>query len=129
MPFSRLTLIPAPTGEEAQQLATGLTDLIAGILRKKHPLTAVLVESPPAHRWTVGDAGQSSAAELEVSITQGTNTEEEKRQFIAEAMALLRRHRPELNAATYIVLRELPASDWGYDGRTQADRAAQAQQL
>ena len=33
---------------------------------------------------------------------------------------------PGLSATTYIIIREMPASAWGYDGRTQADRALEA---
>lgn len=56
-------------------------------------------------------------------MTAGTNSEEEKRAFVGNAMLLLRRTLPSLAAATYIVVKELPAINWGYDGQTQADRA------
>jgi len=66
-------------------------------------------------------------ARLEISITAGTNTAEEKQEFIGEAHRLLREHLGGLEEASYVVVRELPAGDWGYGGRTQADRfAAQA---
>jgi phenylpyruvate tautomerase PptA (4-oxalocrotonate tautomerase family) len=46
MPFARLTLIPAPTPEMAQQVATDLTEIVARDLSKQHELTSVLVETP-----------------------------------------------------------------------------------
>lgn len=125
MPFLHLTLVPEPSQAVASALAEGLTTLTAERLGKKAPLTSVLVES--AHGvWTIGGIAQAAAAHLEVTITAGTNSETEKAAFIADAMTLLRAHMPGLHAATYVTLREVAASDWGYDGRTQAARRAEA---
>ncbi len=125
MPFARLTLKSAPAPDLAHSLATGLTDLIARDLRKRHELTSVLVETPAACHWTIGATAKDTAAHLEVCVTTGTNSEEEKRIFVGSAMALLRRALPGLATATYVVVKELPACDWGFDGQTQADRAQQ----
>jgi 4-oxalocrotonate tautomerase len=62
---------------------------------------------------------------LEISITQGTNTQEEKAAFIQAAFAELQRQLAGdgvLAPASYVVVRELPASDWGHGGRTQRSR-------
>ncbi|MFT4080260.1 tautomerase family protein [Rhodomicrobium sp.] len=123
MPFARLTITPTPLQENAQALAAELTDLIAHDLGKHRDLTSVLVETTGSQVWTIGASERASAAHLEVYVTAGTNSEDEKRTFIANAMALLRRAYPNLGAATYVVVKQLPATDWGYDGRTQADRA------
>lgn len=123
MPFARLTLIPAPTLDMAQSLAAELTAIVARDLGKQRDLTSVLVETPSAFRWTIGANEQEVAAHLEVCVTAGTNTEEEKRTFAGNAMLLLRQALPTLAVATYVVVKELPAIDWGYDGQTQADRA------
>ncbi len=125
MPFARLTLIPAPAPETVQRLAAGLTDLIARDLNKRHELTSVLTETPGTSHWTIDAQEQEIAAHMEVCVTAGTNSEEEKRTFVGNAMALLHQVLPGLDPATYIVVKELPACDWGYDGLTQADRAKQ----
>lgn len=122
MPFARLTLIPAPASDMAQSLAADLTAMVARDLSKQRELTSVLVETPGASRWTVGANEQEVAAHLKVCVTAGTNTEEEKRTFVGNAMLLLRQALPTLPVATYVVLQELPAINWGYDGQTQADR-------
>lgn len=123
MPFLRLTVAPALPPFAASALADGLTALMAERLGKKAALTSVLVE-PASGLWTIGGAAQPPAAHLEATITAGTNTDAEKADFIAAAMALLRAQSPDLHAATYVTLREVAASDWGYDGRTQAARRA-----
>lgn len=126
MPFARLTLSQAPDAEAAKLLAADLSRLIAADLGKRHELTSVLIETPGNACWTIGSQPQATAAHLEVCVTAGTNSAAEKQSFIRNAMHLLRRDMPALAAATYIVIRELPGSDWGYDGKTQADRAANA---
>lgn len=123
MPFARLTLIPAPTPNMAEQLAADLTAIVASDLGKQRELSSVLVETPSASQWTIGANEQEVAAHLEVCVTAGTNTEEEKRTFVGNAMRLLRRALPTLPTATYVLVKELPAINWGYDGQTQADRA------
>ena len=124
MPFARLSLIPAQNPAITQALIATLRDMIAGFLGKRPDLTSILVETPEAPHWTVGTDSPAAAAHLEVSVTAGTNTEAEKRDFIANAMGALEEAVPGLPVATYVVIRELPASSWGYGGRTQADRAA-----
>lgn len=123
MPFARLTLSLDLSPDEGHRLCNELTDLIANELGKRRELTSVLIDVPHRHQWTIGGNDQPTAAHLEVCVTAGTNSEEEKGAFMARAMSLLRRTLPDLSPATYIVVKENPATDWGYDGITQADRA------
>jgi 4-oxalocrotonate tautomerase len=123
MPFARLTITAIPLPKAADDLARELTNLIARDLGKRHELTSVLVEAPSGTHWTIGAELRPVAAHLEVCVTAGTNTEDEKRAFVAHAMAMLHHALPGLDPATYVVVKELSATDWGYDGLTQADRA------
>ncbi|MEB2871285.1 tautomerase family protein [Pseudomonas rhizosphaerae] len=123
MPFARLTMSLDLPVDQSRHLCNELTDLIASALGKRRELTSVLMEVMGAHHWTVGGTDQPTAAHLEVCVTAGTNTEEQKAVFMVGAMALLRSALPNLNPATYIVVKEHPGTDWGYDGRSQADRA------
>lgn len=122
MPFVRLTVTPAPTAEAARTLAACTAHLMAEVLGKKAELTSVLVEAPNAAAWTVGGAAPPRAAHLEALITQGTNSVEEKRTFLRRAMDLLTAELGTLPEATYVVVRDVPAEDWGYGGLSQADR-------
>jgi 4-oxalocrotonate tautomerase len=123
MPFARLTLTPALAPERASRLAAELTDLVAASLGKRHDLTSVLIETPGETLWTIGGHPRATAAHLEVCVTAGTNSDEEKRTFVANAMRTLKEALPGLDPATYVIVKEMPGSDWGFDGRTQADRA------
>lgn len=110
----------------SRQLASALTQLTATVLGKKLPLTAVAV-LPTASDWVIGDeplpADQCTVA-VEIRITAGTNTEAEKARWIEGVWAMLHAHLPQPPAlASYVSVVELPATNWGYGGQTQAARA------
>ena len=127
MPTLHLKVAPLQNPERYQALASALTTLTANILGKRPDVTAVIIDELPAARWYVGGrAVQRPTALLEISITQGTNTAEEKADYIQAAFAELQRQlgddRGSLEAASYVIVREVAASDWGYGGHTQLAR-------
>jgi len=128
MPFMNIKVAgPTLVPEQVRRLQRDATGLMAGILRKKPELTAVLVEQVPAMGWTVGAEPVQAAAHLDVKVTEGTNTAEEKARFVAEAMSLLRSVLgSSLNPVAYVVVHEVPSDAWGWDGLTQAYRALAA---
>ena len=110
-------------------LARTLTTIAADTLGKRAEVTAVVFEPVAAARWWIGgEPAQRPTAMLEIRITAGTNTVEQKARFIEAADAALQRHlAPDaaLDEASYVVVHELPATDWGYDGLTQRARQLQ----
>ncbi|UUZ69802.1 tautomerase family protein [Polaromonas sp. P2-4] len=88
---------------------------------------------PPHAGISGGSDVQGPTAFLEISITAGTNTPQEKAAFIAAAFEELQRQLgagQPLEPASYVIVREVPATDWGYGGQTQAARRqARAPQL
>jgi len=128
MPTLHLKVSPLQNPPRYRALAQALTLLSTEHLGKRAEVTAVLIEDLPAARWYVG--GQDvlrPTAFLEISITQGTNSSQEKAAFIAAAFAELQAQLgvgQPLEPASYVVVRELPATDWGYGGQTQAARQA-----
>jgi 4-oxalocrotonate tautomerase len=96
------------------------------VLRKNPQLTSVLVEQTPVQGWSIGDARVARAAHLDVKVTSGTNTAEEKARFVARAHALMTQILGTLPDATYVVVHEIAADAWGYGGETQAQRALRA---
>ena len=126
MPALRLQIAPLQNPERYRQLAAALTRLRADLLHKDAALTAVLIEDLPAARWLIAGVDvQRPTALLEANITAGTNTAEEKSAFIAAAHAELQRQlapAATLEEASYVIVRAVPAGDWGYAGRTQRER-------
>ncbi|MDP2818174.1 MAG: tautomerase family protein [Polaromonas sp.] len=123
MPTLNLKLAPLQNPGRYRQLAQALTALTAELLGKRRDVTAVMIEDLPAARWYVNAAEvQRPTAFLEISITEGTNTALEKAAFIAATYSELERQLGAggpLEEASYVIVRELPAADWGYGGATQ----------
>lgn len=123
-----LTLKPAPglEPERCQALARALTTLTVDALGKRPQVTAVIIETLPAGCWFVGGQPvQRPTVWLEISITAGTNTAEQKAAFIEAAFAELQRQLAQgdtLEVASCVIVREVAGTDWGYGGRTQRAR-------
>ena len=126
MPTLQLKVSPSQTPERCQQLAASLTKLTAKLLGKRAEVTAVTIDLLPATHWFVGGAPvDRPTAMLDIAITQGTNTVEEKTAFVAAVFAELQHllaDAGQLHDASYVTVREVPATDWGYGGMTQAGR-------
>jgi 4-oxalocrotonate tautomerase len=129
MPTLTLKITPPVDATRARALATALTSLSTTLLGKRREVTAVVVEPLPAGQWFVdGRIPSRPTALLAIDITAGTNSADEKARFVAAAFAELQRQlapHEGLEAASYVQVRELAATDWGYGGLTQAERAAQ----
>lgn len=133
-----LTLITHPIVQDPgvrHAVARELSDHSARLLGKRLQVTAVAWLAAPL-AWYVGgepvsDAKQTPSSaqartfSLDIRITAGTNTEAEKSAWIAAAWDTLTRALPgPVEPASYVCVTELPATDWGYGGRTQAARKA-----
>lgn len=123
MPYLNLKLCAPSSPETAGQLAQCLTDLTAEILKKKRELTAVAVEFVATAHWHIG--GASLAAQslcsfyLDIKVTEGTNTKDEKALYASRAFAEIEAIVGTLAPASYIVIHEVRADAWGYRGQTQ----------
>ena len=130
MPFINLVVSHRPDRALARTLAQGLAERTTRILRKHADVTAAAVSfADPAH-WF---AGGSSLEELglasfwlDVKVTAGTNTREEKAAFLADTTAFLRGVLGPLHEGSYILVHEVPSDAWGYAGLSQGRRAADA---
>jgi len=124
MPFIRVTVSgPRLAPKQVVLLRTEITPLMAVVLSNRADLTSVLVEQPAAADWAIGGTSVKVAVHVEATITAVTNSPEQKARFIEKTMRLLASVLgSELNPVTYIVVSEVPANAWGYDGRTQESR-------
>lgn len=122
MPTLQLHLFPAAPPALQAELAASLTALTQRVLGKRPEVTAVLVR-PLVAGWFIGGAPiNEPTALLEIDITAGTNTAQQKAEFVNAAHEELRRRLGGLAAASYVIVRELAATDWGYGGHTQRAR-------
>lgn len=115
-PDARLT-------KEIVQTVTGLT---AGVLGKDPRVTAVAVSYVPRRQWFVG--GQSAeelgkgAFFVDVRISDGTNTKDEKARYVAETFAAMERLLGPLHPESYVHVNDVRADAYGYGGLTQERR-------
>ena len=125
MPHVTITTAgPALSDAQKTALFTETTALLRDVMNKNADLTSIRIDEFPAGNWAIGAETVPAAAQVDIKITAGTNKEPEKAEMIRRVMEMLRRILGELPEASYIIIHELDAQSWGYDGKTQHDRAA-----
>jgi 4-oxalocrotonate tautomerase len=126
MPTLTLKLSSSLSEKTLEALSSSLTKITHDLLGKREELTALMIEALPSRQWFIGgEPIFGPTAWLEISISAGTNTEAQKESFIHAAYDVLK---ASLNSngvfalASYVIVREIPMTDWGYGGITQAAR-------
>ena len=133
MPFAHLK-VGLPDDQQpvpAAELSKTITRLTAEILHKKPEVTAVQVERVPAAGWFIADRtlaehGKASF-NLRISITEGTNTKDEKALYVAAVFEALGKTLGALHPASYVLVDEVHGDAYGYGGLTQEHRYVAAQ--
>jgi 4-oxalocrotonate tautomerase len=124
--------IAHPEGSSLIPRAAALaTDLTARILGKDPKLTAVVVDNVPPSQWFVAgrslaELGQASFF-LEVRIVDGTNTKDQKAQYVAEVFGAFGELLGALHPESYVHVVEAIADAYGFGGLTQEHRYVKKQ--
>jgi len=127
MPTLQLKLSPPQPAQTVARIARTLTQLSTDILGKRREVTALTVDEVWPGRWFLaGEPARGTTALLEIRVTAGTNSAEDKEDFVAAAFNALEQQLGELAEASYVVVQEVAAGDWGYGGMTQAARKGKA---
>lgn len=133
MPYIRISIAGnVPTPDQVAELQGKTTQLMAEILSKRPEVTVVTVESSAAIHWSVGGnhlAQDQALAQMEAFITAGTNSEQEKADFIAAAHQMICETFNVPISPLYVVIIEVDGANWGYDGKSQSARRLAAQIL
>lgn len=126
MPMIQISVAAAPRPGLESRLAVTAADLAARHLGKDPALTAVsVIHVPPTH-WFAG--GQSLADQglagfwLDIRVTEGTNTKDEKAAFIAATFAAMGELIGPLHPESYVHVVEARGDAYGYAGLTQERR-------
>jgi len=113
----------------ARAVAETVSSLTARILGKDPNVTAIAVEFIPRKHWFI--AGQSTeerkagAFFLDVRISDGTNSKDEKARYVAAAFAALGKLLGGVHEESYVHVDDARADAYGYGGLTQERRYIQ----
>lgn len=128
MPYINIRLGATLDDAQRDQLYKKTTFFMNTIMGKRREVTVVhLQEDEPKH-WATNAIGlnvkDSTGAYVDIKITDGTNTSEEKSEMIFQTVKMLQDVVGMIQEACYVVVDDIPANSWGYNGKTQAARAA-----
>lgn len=133
MPYLNAKISGAESSETTAKVAEALTGLTAEILGKKPEVTSVAVEFVPGDQWVVGGAPIAAQGVrtfyLEIKITAGTNTKDQKAAYLKEVFSSMETILGELHPASYIVIQDVGADSWGFEGVSQEYRYIEGRML
>jgi 4-oxalocrotonate tautomerase len=114
----------APVSKAA--VAAEVSRLSSGILGKDPKVTAIIVTQNDPADWFCGgrsltDQGVASFW-LDIHITDGTNTKDEKAAFIAETFKAMGKLIGPLHNESYVHVHDVRADAYGFGGQTQERR-------
>ncbi len=113
------------------EIAAEVSRLSAAILHKDPKVTAVIVSRVSPDDWFVG--GQSltdawlASFWLDIHITDGSNTKDEKAAFIAAAFESMEKLLGPLHEESYVHVHDVRDDAYGYGGITQGRRYIERQ--
>ena len=128
MPYINIKLNAKESDELREKIANIVLENTTTILNKKADVTSVLVEFVTQNSWSVG--GKNCVTfYLDIKITKGTNTKEQKANYIKKCYNDFQELLGEITPASYIVIDEIDADSWGFEGLTQEYRYIQSKIL
>lgn len=112
--------------EESEEIANDISEVLlkntSEILGKKAEVTAINIEFVGNGFWYIGKQKAKDSFFLDIKITEGTNTKEQKQSYIKQVFEDMKNILGELEPASYIVIDDVRSDSWGFDGMTQEMR-------
>jgi 4-oxalocrotonate tautomerase len=130
MPILNVRISQPASTALTREVSETLLELTTRILRKKRELTAITLTYVPPEQWVVG--GSTLAAQgknsfyFDIKVVDGTNTKDEKAQYIAECFAAFDELLAPLHEESYIHVQDVRAEAYGFGGLTQEYRYIKA---
>lgn len=130
MPILNVKVGANPDAGLTKAISQTLLELTSRILHKKPELTAIAIDFVPPERWSVGGRSlaehQQSSFYFDIKVVDGTNSKDEKAQYISEAFAAFERLLGNLHPESYIYIHDVRAEAYGFEGLTQEYRYIKA---
>ncbi len=130
MPILNVKVSQPASAELTHNIAETLLELTTRILRKKRELTAIAIDFVPPEHWIVGGSTLASQGKnsfyFDIKVVDGTNTKDEKAQYVAEAFAAFSKLLGNVHDESYIYVHDVRAEAYGFGGLTQEYRYIKA---
>ena len=128
MPYINIRIGKKLDSKQREQLYEHTTSLMNTVMRKRPQVTVVHIEETDPQQWSVNaiplTAQEPTCAYVDIKVTEQTNTPAEKAEMISKTMKMLQDVVGIMQEACYVVIHDISADSWGYNGQTQASRAA-----
>jgi 4-oxalocrotonate tautomerase len=130
MPILNVKVSRPASAQLSTNIAEMLLELTTRILHKRRELTSIAIDYIAPEHWIVG--GSSLAAQgknsfyFDIKVVDGTNTKDEKAQYIAESFQAFEKLLGHVHDESYIYIHDVRAEAYGFGGRTQEWRYIKA---
>lgn len=126
MPMVNVRIASQPRQGLVEDIVHAVGDLTARVLRKDPGVTVIAVDLVPREQWFVGGTSVANldvaGFYLEISVTDGTNSKDEKAEFVARVYAEMERILRCLHPSSYVLVSDTKGDGYGYGCRTQESR-------
>ncbi|KXF83362.1 tautomerase family protein [Enterovibrio coralii] len=133
MPYLNVRISAVESPESAEKVVDSLMKHTTEVLGKKPDVTSIDIDFVDPAKWFVGGMRMSERNAvtfyLEIKVTDGTNTKQEKAQYVRNVFSDFEAIFGEVTPASYIVVDDVRADSWGFEGKTQEYRFIQSQPL
>lgn len=126
MPYINVKLTAKPDPALSARIARQISELTQMHLRKDPTITAVAVDYVDPQHWFAG--GRSLAEQgartfwLDIKVVDGTNTKQETAAYLEAVHEFMATALGGVHGESYILVHEVPAAAYGFDGKTQEFR-------
>lgn len=130
MPFINIGIAGVDLNDgQKQKIFSEVTRLMHEVMGKIPELTSVRIDHFYNGDWAINgmpiSSGGDIAVHMDIKVTEGTNSRDEKASMIKQSSDMLKDVMGPVAEVSYIVIHDLSGDSWGYDGQTQFERAQQ----
>ena len=129
MPYINIRLGKNLEPYQHAELYKRTTELMDRVMGKRREVTVVHIQESPPHYWAKNAIALSpddpAGVFVDIKVTRGTNTAGEKAEMLSQIVRMLKDVAGAVQEACYVVIDDIAADSWGYNGVTQAKRAAE----
>lgn len=127
MPYINMRIGTVLNEIQKKKLCETTTLLMSTVMSKRREVTVVHIQESEPSQWAINAKqllpNDPIVAYVDIKITSGTNTAEEKKEMIAKTILMLQDVIGTVQEACYVVIDDIAGDSWGYNGKTQSERA------